>query len=102
MLNIDTTHSKEEKENLTANRRRARLKFAYSFDNDRILPITQTTVIKTEPCFKVIIAEDEATKHFYRNKPNEHRRTQINKQNLSNEYDSFKDNYLSQPIVSYI
>jgi hypothetical protein len=31
--------------------------------------MTETTVIKTEPCFKVLATEDEATKQFYQNKP---------------------------------
>ena len=52
-----------------SNRRRVRVKFAYSFDDDQVLPITQTTVIKSEPYFKVIATEDEATKQFYHNKP---------------------------------
>src|SRR5690606_31989596 len=51
-----------EKE-LSSNRRGIRVKF-----DDECLPsISQTTVIKTEPCFQVNSIEDQVTKHFYQN-----------------------------------
>lgn len=77
------------------NRRRSRVKFAYSFDNDRVLPITQTTLIKTEPCFKVIATEDEGTKSFYLNK------SQISKQKTLIERDSLEDEDPLPLTVSY-
>jgi hypothetical protein len=86
---------------LTSNRRRVRVKFAYSFDNDRVLPITQTTVIKTEPYFKVIATEDQVTKLFYQNKSKEHRKIQYIEQRTISEPDSLEDEYSPQLIVSY-
>jgi hypothetical protein len=95
--NIDRTFP-EETQNITTHRHRVRVKFAYSFDNDRILPITQTTVIKTEPCFKVTATEDKDTKQFYHNK------SQINqfiKQRTLSEPDSLDDEYYPKLIVSH-
>ncbi len=77
-----------------------RVKFAYSFDNDQVLPITQTTVIKTEPCFKVIAREDQITKNFYQNKSKEHKKTQFIEQRTLSEPDSLEDEYFPQLIVS--
>jgi len=87
--NIDRTFS-DDSLNSTSNRRRVRVKFAYSFDNDRILPITQTTVIKTEPCFKVTATEDNNTKQFYYNK------SQFNKQRTISQQDSLEEVYYSK------
>jgi len=85
---------------LSSNRRRVRVKFAYSFDDERVLPITQTTVIKTEPYFKVIATEDQVTKTFYQNKSKEHKKTQFIEQRTISESDSLEDEYSPQIIVS--
>jgi hypothetical protein len=98
-LSINATFS-EEGQNLTPSRHRIRVKFAYSVDNDRVLPITQTTVIKTEPCFKVTVTEDQITKHFYQNKLKKHENIQLIEQETPSEADSLEDSYSPQLIVS--
>ena len=87
---IDDTFSKG-KERSTSNRRRVRVKFAYSFDNDGVLPSTQTTVFKTEPCFKIVATEDQAAKQFYLNKPKNREKPRLIKQETSIEADSLDD-----------
>lgn len=37
------------------------------FDDERLPSSTQTTVIKTEPCFQINSTEDQVAKHFYQN-----------------------------------
>jgi hypothetical protein len=86
---------------LTSHRRRVRVKFAYSFDNDRVLPITQTTVIKTEPCFEVIAIEDQAAKYFYQNKLKKHGNTQFIEKKPSIESDSLEEEDPPPSIVSF-
>ncbi len=80
---------------MSSNRRRIRVKFAYSFDDDRLLPMAQPTVLKTEPCFKVIATEDQATKQFYQNKPKKQEKPPMI------EADSLDEEYPSQFNVSY-
>jgi hypothetical protein len=91
---------------LTSDRRRVRVKVAYSLDNDRLSPITQTTVIKSEPCFKVTATEDEVTKHFYRNKSQtisrEQKITQFVRQRMPSDADSLDDEYSPEMIVSHL
>jgi hypothetical protein len=104
MNNINTTLP-EETQNLTSKQRRVRVKFVYSSDNDQILPITQTTVIKTAPCFKVTATEDEDTKQFYKNKSQisskQHQTNQLIKQRTLSEPDSLEDEYSPKFIVSH-
>ncbi|CAF2790999.1 unnamed protein product [Rotaria sp. Silwood2] len=77
---IDTIFS-HNTQNLTPDHSQVRVKFTYSFDNDQLLPIKQTTLVKMEPCFNVIASEDELTKHFYQNKL----------QVISKKYDTIQD-----------
>jgi hypothetical protein len=74
-----------EKE-LSTNRRGIRVKF-----DDQCLPsISQTTVIKTEPCFQINSIEDQVTKHFYQN---EFTTNQISLKTPS-EPDSLEEEYI--------
>ena len=58
-----------------SNRHGIRVKFAYSLDDgdneddddDRLFPMRQTTVVRTEPYFRIQSSEDQVTKHFYDN-----------------------------------
>ncbi|CAF3924630.1 unnamed protein product [Adineta steineri] len=86
---MDTSTSfAQEGQMLSPDRRRVRVDFAYSFDNDQLVPMTQTTIIKSEPCFKVTAIEDEVTKHFYHNKSH----NKID-QRIPSEADSLDEDY---------
>jgi hypothetical protein len=64
----DEVETFEELEKQFASTRHGiRVKFASSSDDDRLVSMTKTTVIKTEPCFQVNASEDQVTKHFYKN-----------------------------------
>ncbi len=52
-------------------------------------------MIKTEPCFKVIATEDQATKQFYQNKPKKQETASLI------EADSLDEEYPFQLNVSY-
>ena len=69
---------------MISNRRGVRIKF----NDDRVLPVTETMIIKTEPCFTVTVIEDPLTKHFYQNKSKEHTKNQFIKQSSVSELDS--------------
>jgi hypothetical protein len=103
-------NSRENTQNSSSNRRRVRVKFDYSFDNDQRLPRTQTTVIKSQPCFKVTVIEDQMTKHFYQNRskhntsqviPKEHQTSHPVIQRTPSEVDSLEDEYLPKSTVNY-
>ncbi|CAF0910099.1 unnamed protein product [Rotaria sordida] len=83
-----------EKE-FASNRRGIRVKF----DDEQFSPLTQTTVIKTEPCFQVNSTEDQITKHFYHNEfqLKDEDNNQISNQTSSktpSEQDSLEDEYI--------
>jgi hypothetical protein len=74
-----------EKE-LSSTRRGVRVKF----DDEHLPSMSQTTVIKTEPCFQINSTEDQVTKHFYQNEfPN----NQISLKTPS-EPDSLEEEYI--------
>ena len=66
-----------------SNRHGIRVKFAYSLDDDdahdeadahaddddknRLVPMGQTTVVRTEPYFRIESSEDQVARHFYDN-----------------------------------
>ncbi|CAF2539128.1 unnamed protein product [Rotaria sp. Silwood2] len=97
--NIDTTYS-QNIQNLTPDERQLLVKFTYSFDKDQLLPITQTTLLKIEPCFNVITIEDEVAKNFYENKSQviskKHDKNEFIKQRTSSESDSFENENSSE------
>ncbi len=74
--NLDTSFLEEERrareeiqqfeefeQEFAFNRRGVRVKF----DDEQLLPMAQTTVIKTEPYFQINSTEDQVTKYFYHN-----------------------------------
>lgn len=69
---------------LTSNQRRVRVRFAYSFDSDRVVPVTQTDVNKTESCFAINAIDD-----------------QLIKQGILSERDSLEKDDFLQMNVSY-
>lgn len=97
MMSVDETNSLT----LSPNRRRVRVKFVYSFDKDEHSPITQTTIIKSEPCFQVIAKQDQLVKDFYQNQIKQHEDIQLIKQSTSFESDSLEDESPSQSKVIY-
>ena len=99
MPSVTKMNSSEEKLQSTPHRRGVRVKFAYLFDKDEESTMTQTTVIKSEPCFQVIAIEDHVTKDFYQNKVKQHGQTQLMVQSTSIESDSLEDEYSSQSKV---
>lgn len=80
---------------------RPRVKFAYSFDKDQDVAITQTTVIKSEPCFQVITVEDRALKDFYRNETKQEEETPLIEQSISLESDSLEEEDPSKSTVDF-
>ena len=76
---------------VTSNRRRVRVRFVYSLDNDQNLPRIQTTVIKNEPYFKINTTEDQIVRRFYQNESKQHLETPTVQQKTLIEQDSLED-----------
>ena len=99
-MSVIETNISAEKSNIPHPRpHRPRVKFAYLFDKDEDLPITQTTVIKSEPCFQVIAIEDHGLKNFYQNETKQDEEVPLIEQSISFESDSLEDEHLPKSTV---
>ncbi|CAF3706583.1 unnamed protein product [Rotaria sp. Silwood1] len=91
----ETQQFEELEKEFASNRHGVRVKF----NDERLSPLTQTTVIKTEPCFQVNSTEDQVTKHFYHNEyqSTDEENNQISRQTSSktpSEQDSLEEEYI--------
>jgi len=72
------------------------------FDDERLLPMAQTTVIKTEPYFQINSTEDQVTKHFYHNEfPSKNEEQNEFFKPISSKTPSERDSLEEEYIVTY-
>lgn len=71
---------------------------------NQVSPMIQVTRIKLEPCFTVILTEDQMTRNFYENKSPEilqkKQSIELDKEQASNTSTNFENQYSLQWIVS--
>lgn len=71
---------------------------------NQVSPMIQVTRIKLEPCFTVILTEDQMTRNFYENKSPEilqkKQSIELDKEQASNTSTNFENQYSFQWIVS--
>lgn len=77
---------------------------SYSMNMNQVSPMIQVTRIKLEPCFTVILTEDQMTRNFYENKSPEilqkKQSIELDKEQASNTSTNFENQYSFQWIVS--